>query len=492
MTRPFRILCLSGGGARGIFQARLLEMLEQHHAGRLFNTFDLIAATSTGAFVGLAVAAGIPTSTIVRMYREHAADVFRPRLASRMRRGGRYNQSTLRNLLQTQFASRRMNDLKTRALITASVVDTFEGRFFTENDQTVTLVEAALATSAAPTYFPPLVPQEHDRGYMDGGLWANDPSYLAFHYAVTSLGIPTESIRLFSVGTGRVPYGTTPETIRNLRLVSFRTLRFLRDFTSNLQDWFSQRLCEETLSPTQFLRINPYLKTWISLDDAHSALSFLPALAESEYERHSTTIAYMIATEHLTTEKSQPTKAALPRPFGESLGDTSTTFVAPATRILPDQYNTYYGDYYLYNWAVIDSSAISEKKLTISPHPTGCPNADLYIHEHVILTYRGRMRVDRRSLYFDLLGEGHAEEVRLVYHEPIDGKITVLIGVFAATTLDSDPFCGKIVVSKLRLSHVVAQEYLGTRKLIIVDSKHQRHITEQPVNPGAFINRNIT
>jgi predicted acylesterase/phospholipase RssA len=97
-----------------------------------------------------------------------------------------------------------MNDLKTRALITASVVDTFEGRFFTERDRTVTLVEAALATSAAPTYFPPVVPQEHDRGYMDGGLWSNDPSYLALHYAVTHLVIPKESIRLLSVGTGRV------------------------------------------------------------------------------------------------------------------------------------------------------------------------------------------------------------------------------------------------------------------------------------------------
>lgn len=191
----------------------------------------------------------------------------------------------------------------------------------------------------------------------------------------------------------------------------------------------------------------------------------------------------------LVEEESQLTMAALPRSFGES---PTTTFVAPATRVLPDDYNAYYGDYYLYNWAVIDSAVISEKKLTISPHPTGCPNAELYIHEHVTLTYRGRMRVDRRSLYFDLLGEGHAEEVRLVYHEPIDRRIGVLIGVFAATTLDSDPFCGKIVLSKLRMSHATAQQYLGTRKLIIVDSKLQRHLVEKPMDTGGFINSKIT
>jgi predicted acylesterase/phospholipase RssA len=303
MTHPFRILCLSGGGARGIFQARLLEMLEENHTERLFEAFDLIAATSTGALVGLAVAAGHPMSSIVNMYVKHATEIFKPRCTIALRKGGRYNQTTLRNLLEAQFGSQRLSELKTSVLIPASVVNTFEGRFFTTNDKTITVVEAALATSAAPTYFPPVVPQEHDRGYMDGGLWANDPSYLAFHYAVSSLGIPKESIRLVSVGTGRVQYGTTPEAIRNLRILSFSTLRFLRDFTSNLQDWFSQRLCEETLSPTRFLRINPYLTRWISLDDAHSALSFLPGLAESEYERHSTNIAHIISTEHLTNNE---------------------------------------------------------------------------------------------------------------------------------------------------------------------------------------------
>jgi hypothetical protein len=306
VTRPFRILCLSGGGARGIFQARLLEILEQHHTGRLFETFDLIAATSTGAFVGLAVAAGIPTSTIVHMYREHAGDVFRPRWASLIRKGGRYSQSTLRNLLQTQFGSKRMSDLKTRALIAASVVDTFEGRFFTEGDRTTTLVEAALATSAAPTYFPPVVPQGHDRGYMDGGLWANDPSYLALHYVVSRLDIPKESIRLISVGTGRVQHGETPGTICDLRTLSANTLRFLFDFTSNLQGWFSVKLCEEALPPSQFLRINPYLKKCIPLDDAHSAKEVLPALAESEYEHHSAHIAGMISTESLASEEVPP------------------------------------------------------------------------------------------------------------------------------------------------------------------------------------------
>jgi uncharacterized protein len=243
VAHPFRILCLSGGGARGIFQARLLEMLEQSRTGQLFEVFDLIAATSTGALVGLAIAVGIPASSIMRMYQEHAGEIFQPRVASGwFRKGGRYSHSEtkLRDLLQGQFRSLRMSDLKTKVLIPVSVVNTFKGRFFTEGDRMITLVEAALATSAAPTYFPPVVPQEHFRGYMDGGLWANDPSYLAFHHAVSSLEIPKESIRLISIGTGRVQYGEIPEDVRDFRTLSANTLRFLRDFISNLQAELTQ------------------------------------------------------------------------------------------------------------------------------------------------------------------------------------------------------------------------------------------------------------
>jgi patatin-like phospholipase/acyl hydrolase len=59
----YRVLSLSGGGVRGLFQACFLERLERD-VGDLRDRFDLIAATSTGAFVGLGIAAGVPTTEI--------------------------------------------------------------------------------------------------------------------------------------------------------------------------------------------------------------------------------------------------------------------------------------------------------------------------------------------------------------------------------------------------------------------------------------------
>ncbi len=160
--------------------------------------------------------------------------------------------------------------------------------------------------------------------------------------------------------------------------------------------------------------------------------------------------------------------------------------------ICNDRYKTYYGKYYTYNWAVKGVEVISEKQFVISRNWLGYPNVALHINEYVKLTYRGSMKADRRSIYFDLTGRGHAEELRLVFHEPLERKINLLIGVFAAVTLDADPLCGRLVISQGRLSHERAKHHLGKRKVIIVDSKLLRNITEASIESGEYINNNIT
>jgi cGAMP-activated phospholipase len=61
------------------------------------------------------------------------------------------------------------------------------------------VVDAAVATAAAPTYFP--IAEIGDALYADGGLYANSPDLLAVHEAEHFLGIPLDQIHLLSVGT---------------------------------------------------------------------------------------------------------------------------------------------------------------------------------------------------------------------------------------------------------------------------------------------------
>lgn len=160
--------------------------------------------------------------------------------------------------------------------------------------------------------------------------------------------------------------------------------------------------------------------------------------------------------------------------------------------ILRDKYKTYYGEYYIYNWAVSNNKEVSEKKLVISRNLFSFPMVTIIIKEHVNLNYNGKMRTNGKSLYFDLFGKEHSEELKIVFHEPLEKKIYLLIGVFSAITLDSDPFSGKILISKSRLSMVNVKKYLGGRKIIIVDSRHQRNeLLHTEISIENIINENL-
>lgn len=59
--RPFRILSIDGGGIRGVFPAAVLAELENRflNGGSIANHFDMIAGTSTGGIIALALAHGM-------------------------------------------------------------------------------------------------------------------------------------------------------------------------------------------------------------------------------------------------------------------------------------------------------------------------------------------------------------------------------------------------------------------------------------------------
>ena len=109
--RPFRVLSLSGGGIRGIFQAVYLARLAEHFPGPMFKYFDLICGTSTGAIVALAIACGIEPKEIVKAYREKGALIFQPRRMGKIRQGGRYDPSPLMDTLSVLFGDKKLSDV---------------------------------------------------------------------------------------------------------------------------------------------------------------------------------------------------------------------------------------------------------------------------------------------------------------------------------------------------------------------------------------------
>ena len=217
--REFRILSIDGGGIRGIFPAAVLAELERRYldGDSVAGYFDLITGTSTGGIIAICLGAGIPASRILQFYVEDGQAIFPPKGRVGRVWGARrlvthiYDSESLRVHLQQQLGSRTLRDSSSRLCIPSC--DGTHGDIWVyktphhpdyQMDGSQGMVEVALATSAAPTYFRPL----EDGGYrlLDGGLWANNPIMVGVVEALTALGAPAERIRVLSLGCGSEPY----------------------------------------------------------------------------------------------------------------------------------------------------------------------------------------------------------------------------------------------------------------------------------------------
>ena len=72
----FQILSLDGGGIRGVFSAAILAAIEEDLDIRLVDHFDLIAGTSTGGIIAVALGLGLRPADILAFSTEHAPRIF--------------------------------------------------------------------------------------------------------------------------------------------------------------------------------------------------------------------------------------------------------------------------------------------------------------------------------------------------------------------------------------------------------------------------------
>ncbi|GAF97849.1 unnamed protein product, partial [marine sediment metagenome] len=102
----FRVLCLDGGGAKGLYTLGVLKGIEGMRAGRIHEHFDLIFGTSTGAIIPALLALGHGVDEIAALYREHVVKVM-------ARTFPRQKTAALERLSREVFADKTHEDLKT-------------------------------------------------------------------------------------------------------------------------------------------------------------------------------------------------------------------------------------------------------------------------------------------------------------------------------------------------------------------------------------------
>ena len=201
--------------------------LEEQLGGLTRDHIDFCAGTSTGALLTAAVAAGIPAADLLKVYTERSQEIFTPTGvvadAKRVATGFMYDPKHLQTVLTSVLGSAAtsvVNDSPIRVMISATAMNGHNWFFVRDNPQnarttgTVRLIDAAVASSCAPTYF------DHWKidgllgqtvRFFDGGAGGTaNPAYQAaveaFEFDVFT---PAET-RLVSLGTGYFPAADTP------------------------------------------------------------------------------------------------------------------------------------------------------------------------------------------------------------------------------------------------------------------------------------------
>jgi len=215
----YRVLSIDGGGIRGIVTIILLQRLRSLPGLRgILDHIDLIAGTSTGGLLALGLAKGLKLHALRALYEEKGRDVFDDSwlddvvdLGTLI--GAEYSSDKLEAELQRVFGTATLGDLPGKVLITSFDLDnenpdparrTWKPKLFhnlpgESNDHDRLVYKVALYTAAAPTYFPAV------DGYIDGGVYANNPSMCALAQtqdARNAVRPALSDVVLLSLGTG--------------------------------------------------------------------------------------------------------------------------------------------------------------------------------------------------------------------------------------------------------------------------------------------------
>lgn len=258
----FQILSLDGGGAKALFTASVLAHFEEAYGGRVVDHFDLIAGTSAGGIVALGLGAGLSPAEIADRYLELIAKVF-PRVRQRKWRLGRlvrpaYSGEVLREVLVEVFGERLLGQSSKRLVVPSWDLQSGEVRLFKTphsdrlvHDWKFKMVDVALATSAAPTYFP--AAKANSARLIDGGVFANNPSVFAIGEAKSMLGVPLEAMRILSIGT-MSPYTDNSDRLDNAGIGRWATAAVDVILTASSDS--SNGLAEHLIGFDNFVRLN--------------------------------------------------------------------------------------------------------------------------------------------------------------------------------------------------------------------------------------------
>ncbi len=220
--------------------ARVLRRLEELIAERdpgtpLAQRFDLLAGTSTGGLIVLGLGGRSPeggallsAADLVELYEgEDGREIFHRPLVRRLPVIGRlidltlpkYSLSPLRRVLERRYGEAVLGEALSEVMVAAYDMTWRRPTFFKRwqpESAGRPIVDAALATAAAPTFFPPY--ELDGRALVDGGVYAANPTVAAIVEALKRTEAPAQlvpsDLLVISLGTGHHETSFEPAATR--------------------------------------------------------------------------------------------------------------------------------------------------------------------------------------------------------------------------------------------------------------------------------------
>uniref|UniRef100_H2YF35 phospholipase A2 n=1 Tax=Ciona savignyi TaxID=51511 RepID=H2YF35_CIOSA len=302
-TDQLKVLCLDGGGIRGLVMTHILMVLERETGRKCRDMFDWISGTSTGGILAIALALGRSAVEAQRLYFRFKDEVF---VGSRP-----YSSEPMEVFLKKEFGEdTTMEILKDgpKLLITAALADrkpvhlhlfrnydltdqissdtkangVFSKRL-SESSLKQLLWKAARSSGAAPTYFRPM------GSYLDGGLVSNNPTLDTLteihkynkEVVRRGLGDYRKVGLVLSLGTGQVPttrarsldlnWSRNPISLMNTALAGSELVQMVVDVACQTSGYVVERAkawCE-TMGADYF-RLNPSMEQDIQLNETNN------------------------------------------------------------------------------------------------------------------------------------------------------------------------------------------------------------------------------
>lgn len=256
------ILVLDGGGSRGVYSFGMCNLIAANIDRPFSSVFDLIISVSVGSWIGALIAFGKLDSFEQRENMEKDLSSNLAHTFVMKNKNGpwlcpKYNGAGKRKVIEKFFDQNvKLGDAVVPFVVLCSTLGGKDRVFksWDEKDADIPLVDILDATSAVPSYFPPVQINNTSEILIDGGVISHRPLELAFLLARKLFGKFTE-FKMLSIGTQVIcELKTDVKDVFELGLINWAKLG-LFDIITGVGNTISTQLMNELLGEDGFLRI---------------------------------------------------------------------------------------------------------------------------------------------------------------------------------------------------------------------------------------------